>query len=453
MKKIKPDFLGGTFTNLHIANKKLNIKSLIEKMGIEENHSIKLITSSPRNEYLRMRLMRKKMKNINQTITLTNNILHKKMSFPLIQKNPKFKKKVKNLILGDNNKQIINKKESPIHKKEHSLNKGKLKTKENEYFSKIKDRNNFIQNNDEKTKKPKFFRNKKRKEKPIVNSMDKKINLFSLSKRPQMKTINEINISNNKLENMNNNFITESINKERKDKYYQTAKFFSEQKLFSQRKMHNKKKTLLSKNKSENEVKKIPRLKISEAHLIDIENKLNDVYESKKNEFLEKEKMVNEFKKKIQNLLDYNERLYSYEIARITKEINDQLLSLKFNDFYSYLLTLLKNYDKHIVDWKFDIEKEKIGCPPELRFKNVKIKHKKFMGKLNKIYDSGLRANKIMDDLLLNSKKKSMLYKIIKNQNDFRDLVNKKLNHDDFLERIIENNKIYQNNEINITGK
>ena len=197
-------------------------------------------------------------------------------------------------------------------------------------------------------------------------------------------------------------------------------------------------------------MKKIPRLKISEAYLTDIENKLNTVYEWNKNDLIEKDKVIKDFKKKYQNLFDYNERAYGSDIAQASKEINEQLLSLKFKDFYSYLLTILKNYDKHIVDWKFNIDKDTKQCPEELRLKNVKIKHKRFMKKLNKQYDSGMKANKIMDDLLLNSKKKAMFYKYLKNQNNnFHEFINKKLNPDDLVDKIFDKNQMYHNNLIN----
>ena len=401
MKKIKPDILGGTFSNLHIANKKVNIASIVEEMGIEENKIIKLLTSTPRNEYLRLRLLRKKKNNIHQSKTLTNNFRTKKSSFPLIQKKEKFKNGIKNLLFSDKNiNKINNKKESPLNKRNHLLNKNDLNINDSQYLSEKRERNN--KNSEEIKKSPGF--DKKTKLQTIYNPKGKKINLFSLNKKLEMKTINKANNNNNKLI-QRNNFISESINKEDKDEYYQTAKLFSEQKLFN-RKIQNKKKTLLSKTKSENQVKKIPRLKISEAYLTDIENKLNTVYEWNKNDLIEKDKVIKDFKKKYQNLFDYNERAYGSDIAQASKEINEQLLSLKFKDFYSYLLTILKNYDKHIVDWKFNIDKDTKQCPEELRLKNVKIKHKRFMKKLNKQYDSGMKANKIMDDLLLNSKKK-----------------------------------------------
>ena len=445
MKKIKPDILGGTFSNLHIANKKVNIASIVEEMGIEENKIIKLLTSSPRNEYLRLRLLRKKKNNIHQSKTLTNNFRTKKASFPLIQKKEKFKNGIKNLLFSDKNiNKINNKKESPLNKRNHLLNKNDLNINDSQYLSEKRERNN--KNSEEIKKSPGF--DKKTKLQTIYNPKGKKINLFSLNKKLEMKTINNANNNNNKLI-QRNNFISESINKEDKDEYYQTAKLFSEQKLFN-RKIQNKKKTLLSKTKSENQVKKIPRLKISEAYLTDIENKLNTVYEWNKNDLIEKDKVIKDFKKKYQNLFDYNERAYGSDIAQASKEINEQLLSLKFKDFYSYLLTILKNYDKHIVDWKFNIDKDTKQCPEELRLKNVKIKHKRFMKKLNKQYDSGMKANKIMDDLLLNSKKKAMFYKYLKNQNNnFQEFINKKLNPDDLVDKIFDKNQMYHNNLIN----
>lgn len=445
MKKIKPDILGGTFSNLHIANKKVNIASIVEEMGIEENKIIKLLTSSPRNESLRLRLLRKKKNNIHQSKTLTNNFRTKKSSFPLIQKKEKSKNRIKNLLFSDKNiNKINNKKESPLNKRNHLLNKNDLNIYDSQYLSEKRERNN--KNSEEIKKSPGF--DKKTKLQTIYNPKSKKINLFSLNKKLEMKTINNVNNNNNKLI-QRNNFISESINKEDKDEYYQTAKLFSEQKLFN-RKIQNKKKTLLSKTKSENQVKKIPRLKISEAYLTDIENKLNTVYEWNKNDLIEKDKVIKDFKKKYQNLFDYNERAYGSDIAQASKEINEQLLSLKFKDFYSYLLTILKNYDKHIVDWKFNIDKDTKQCPEELRLKNVKIKHKRFMKKLNKQYDSGMKANKIMDDLLLNSKKKAMFYKYLKNQNNnFNDYINKKLNPDDLVDKIFDKNQMYHNNLIN----
>ena len=175
MKKIKPDILGGTFSNLHIANKKVNIASIVEEMGIEENKIIKLLTSSPRNEYLRLRLLRKKKNNIHQSKTLTNNFRTKKASFPLIQKKEKFKNGIKNLLFSDKNiNKINNKKESPLNKRNHLLNKNDLNINDSQYLSEKRERNN--KNSEEIKKSPGF--DKKTKLQTIYNPKGKKINLF-----------------------------------------------------------------------------------------------------------------------------------------------------------------------------------------------------------------------------------------------------------------------------------
>lgn len=449
MKKINPDFLRGTFSNLHITNKKSNIASIVEEMDKEEMHSIKLITSSPRDEYLRMKQMRRKLKNIGNAIILTNNLLPQKKSFPLIKNKNKSKKNIKNLLLNNSGENKKHKKKELPH---YLLGKGNFKIRK--FLTVNKEKKDIIKNDDEEKKLSLIneYNNNKKTFYNTLNKNSKNSNLFSLKKNNQLKTI-DVNILNNKQANRNN-FIIESFNNENKEKYYKTSNNFSEKKLFSHRKMTNKKKSFLSKTNSEQFVKSIPRLKISEAHLSDIENKLNTVYESNKNELIETDKEIQEFKRKYNSLFDKNEQLFSYDIARITKEINAQLLSLKFKDFYSYLLTILKNYDKHIVDWKFNIDKDKNECPSELRLKNVKIKHKNFMKKLNKQYDWGLKVNKFMDDLLLNTKKNDMLNNDKNNNNDthynYNNFINKKNNPDDFVDKIFEKNELYQNNQNNL---
>ena len=63
------------------------------------------------------------------------------------------------------------------------------------------------------------------------------------------------------------------------------------------------------------------------------------------------------------------------------------------------------------------------------------------MGKLDKQYNTGLKVNKIMDDILLNSKKKEMFYKTMQNNNNIHELINKKLEKDDLINKIFENNR------------
>ena len=118
------------------------------------------------------------------------------------------------------------------------------------------------------------------------------------------------------------------------------------------------------------------------------------------------------------------------------KEINSQLLGLGFNEFYRYLLTILKNYDKKIVDWSFDIVEDKNECPEELKFKNVRNRHKQFMGILNRQYVDGVNVNNHMDYLIKNSKSKMGF-----NNNEYYDNIslNTNNNNDDTQNHFIDN--------------
>ena len=441
MDKIDQNILTGTFSNLHITNKKSNIASIVQEMDKEEKYSIKLITSSPKNEYIKNRI-RKKLKSNRKSVTFEEYLLVKKKSFPLITSRKSSNKILSSkLLFFDNNNNIINNDSNKNNNKHYLLDKRILK---------------IDRSLSEKTEKKNFtidIKDKKEKINDIIplNKNKKISNLLQFKKNNRIKTldVDMFNIKSKKI----NNFITETNNKKNKDKYYKTAKLFTEQNLFPNKNIVNNKRkdSLLSKTKTLNFVKSLPRLKISEAYLSDIENKLNKVYEQNKNDFQEKDKEIEEFKKKYQTIYEKNEKLFSYEIARISEEINKQLLSLKFQDFFSYLLTILKNYDKRIIDWKFTAEKERNECPKELRFKNVKKKHKYFMEKLNKQYDWGKKVNKFMDELILNSKKKSMMYIHEKNENNSNEFINKKMNKDILVDKTLEDNEIDQDNN-NING-
>ena len=449
MDKNDQNILSGTFTNLHITNKKSNIASIVKEMDKEEMDNIKLITSSPKSEYIKNRI-RKKFKNNKKSILNELYLLDNKKSFPLLIKNRRESNQIisskfifsdNNISNTNNNQKNKNENKSPKNiKKHYLLDKRVLRIEQ--CLSEKKDKKTYnITIND---KKEKIINTN------LINRNKKISNLLNSKKNNRNKTLdinnfnNMFNIKSKKI----NNFITESTNKINTDKYYQTAKHFSEKKLFSNKKIisNKRKSSLLYKTKTFDFIKSLHRLKLSEAHLSDIENKLNTVYENNKYDFKEKDKEIKEFKKKYQTIYDKFEELVSYDIARISKEINDQFLSLKFNDFFSYLLTILKNYDKRIVDWKFTVKKEIKDCPDELRLKNVKKKHKSFKDKLNKQYDWEMKVNKFMDDLILNSKKKSMIYLNERYKKNFNELVNKNMNKDPFVDKIFEYNEIYKNN-------
>ena len=174
MNKGEFDILGGTFSNLNIINKQSNIASIVEEMDKEENNSIKLITSSPRDEYIKMRYMKRRMKNLGKSITLTNNKSPKKHSLPLLQKKNKSKKKIHNLLLGNNNQKPFDL-VSPRNKRSYFLNKEKLRL--NGCFPEKKD----VNEKKEHTETKKLYN--------TLNINNKKPNLFNIQKQHQMKTI------------------------------------------------------------------------------------------------------------------------------------------------------------------------------------------------------------------------------------------------------------------------
>ena len=128
MKKIKFDILGGTFSNLHITNKKSNIATIVEEMDKKENHDIKLITSSPRDDFIRMRHLRKKFKNNAKAKSKVSELIQQGNSLPLIEKKNKSKKlRSKLLLIGkeENNKRVLTKREAffdRLSKKHFNIN-------------------------------------------------------------------------------------------------------------------------------------------------------------------------------------------------------------------------------------------------------------------------------------------------------------------------------------------
>ena len=145
MNKNEQKILSGTFTNLYVTNKKSNIASIVHEMDKEEMDNIKLITSSPKSEYIKNRI-RKKLKTKNSILN-EEYLLDKKKSFPLIKNRRESNKIISsksifsdnNISNNNNNKQ---KYKSPINiKKYYLLNKRMLKIEQ--CFSKKKDKKNI----------------------------------------------------------------------------------------------------------------------------------------------------------------------------------------------------------------------------------------------------------------------------------------------------------------------
>ena len=252
MDKNDQNILSGTFTNLHITNKKSNIASIVKEMDKEEMDNIKLITSSPKSEYIKNRI-RKKFKNNKKSILNELYLLDNKKSFPLIKNrresnqiiSSKFIFSDNNISNTNNNQKNKNENKSPKNiKKHYLLDKRVLRIEQ--CLSEKKDKKTYnITIND---KKEKIINTN------LINRNKKILNLLNSKKNNRNKTldINNFNHMFNIKSKKINNFITESNNKINTDKYYQTAKNFSEKKLFSNKKIINNKRksSLLYKTKT-----------------------------------------------------------------------------------------------------------------------------------------------------------------------------------------------------------
>ena len=311
MNKNEQKILSGTFTNLYVTNKKSNIASIVHEMDKEEMDNIKLITSSPKSEYIKNRI-RKKLKTKNSILN-EEYLLDKKKSFPLIKNRRESNKIISSKsIFSDNNINNNNNKQkykSPINiKKHYLLNKRMLKIEQ--CFSEKKDKKKYTIDINDKKENEKIINTNP------INRNKKILNLLKLKKNVRFKTLDANNMFNIKSKKINN-FITESNNKINTDKYYQTNKHFSEKKLFSNKKLinNNRKTSLLDKTKALNFIKSLPRLKLSEAHLSEIEDEIYTIYENNKFDLKEKDKEIKEFKKKCQTIFEKFEESATYDIA------------------------------------------------------------------------------------------------------------------------------------------
>ena len=155
----------------------------------------------------------------------------------------------------------------------------------------------------------------------------------------------------------------------------------------------------------------------------------------------EKNKMIKKIKERCKSVLKELDKKNNFEIQQIMSEIRDQLLGLGFKEFYRYLLTILKNYDKKVTDYAFDIVEDKNECPEELKFKNVKYRHQKFKQLLDLQFISGINVKKHLDNLIHKSKSKIRVYN---NKYNF-DFSHNNLHSNNFIDKIFNNKNNNQN--------
>ena len=469
-EKKQLDIKNSTFHNFNITNKKAEITSKVDKMKVNEYNNIKLFTTF----FMPNHLKNKKIKNSPEKINLNKN---KILNFPLSPKNKNLLKKIslkkKNniksyssftdiqnkVLISMFNKNTLNK------KKKISLKNTKLISSQGPY-SPYKLLNKYIKKNISKGNKEIIIDIQDDEEKKPVIHKNNKINVFqndfkSKINQKNINIINNINLTNNikikkpkqlkalgnaSLLNKNkyyitiNNFnYTEGNNQQNNNNKNKINSFLSqnqtknnfnnERDIFQAKSFNYKTKNINilnnanykdknnkisnnsfddknTKNKSLNKIKAIQRSILNYWKLLELETNFNKTYNDNFMEMTEKNRYIKRVKEKCKIILEELDKKNNFEIQHIIKEINKQLLGLGFNEFYRYLLTILKNYDKKIVDWSFDIIEDKNECPEELKFKNVRYRHKQFMGILNRQYVDGVNVNNHMDYLIKNSKNK-----------------------------------------------
>ena len=432
MKEIEVKY--STFTNFNISNNKINISSMVNQMDETEYKDIKLISRGAKPSQIKANNSFKDKidKFINYKNQLSFPLVHiknkitKKRKDNKIYSNPStfnmkkalisiynknLKKNMEKISLHRNN--MITPKNSPIKIVNKSVNSNEIsKEKKDDKKSFINfdksDTNyktfmNFEYNNHKNTKSQKRIRNKN------INSISKSSpynyymtssNFISTSDSIKKKKSRK-DINNNFLSRTNNN----NFSSDKTFKYRNSYLKNNAQKFINT--VNNSYKDS-NKNNINNimKLKKIPKIKLNYWKLFELENKFNETYNNNFTDVNEKMKEIKKEKEKCKNMLEEIDKRNNYDIQQIIEEINSHLLGLNFNDFYNYLLTILKNYDKKIANWSFDIVEEKNECPEELKFKNVRHRHQKFKGMLDRQYVCGVNVNNHIDHLIRKSKSK-----------------------------------------------
>ena len=470
-----------TFNNFNITNKKSDIASKVKQMNITEYNNIKIFTTSFIPSHMQNnnkalinnkfdRLSNKNLLNIpfKRRKSLISKTFNNKINkFNTTKSFPDIKSKILMSVHKKNNKKNV----------QISLNKNiKFKDKNNnnlieQYVQKnstietfknninnIKNKKNLININNTTNNFSKRF-------KSLINSTEnnfktiktkseksKKYNNITTTYNKYYITANALT-SNNESKQNNKNIYNSFSNLGRNNNKLYNIRTFNSQKLNYKLPLRNynyiktKSNSLDEMNKDLKNIRLLYKIKkfhkiLNYWKLLEIEKNMNEAYNENLIEFNEKNTIIQKIKRKCKTILEEIDKKNNLEIQQIIKEIKEQLLGLGFKEFFNYLLTILKNYDKKIVDWSFDIVEEKNECPDDLKLKNVRHRHQKFMGLLDRQYVCGINANNHMDYLIRNSKNKLGF-----NNNDYYDKYifnninnNNKNNKDNFLKTIFTEN-------------
>lgn len=130
---------------------------------------------------------------------------------------------------------------------------------------------------------------------------------------------------------------------------------------------------------------------------------------------------VEKMKNKCRNILEELDKRNNFDLDEYIKEFETKDMNMSFFTFFHYLLMILKNYDKKIINNTYEIKKESKEQPDEVKYSNVTKKHEMFMNLIEKQFNEG----KNMDKLLMRCLNKTKREKEIENINT---AINKNIN-------------------------
>lgn len=456
------------FHNFNITNKKTDILSKVDQMNITEQNDIKIIKSFflplnfEGNTNILMKTDDKLNISLNQKISkfLNNKSLNKRnnnkvktiLSFEDIQNKAFCSLYHKNILNKKKNLSLNQTKKPNIRERPYKL----LNNLKNYNLSRENKEKRNSEINFKSTKDIKFQKfnntNNNRSLKHFEKDLNSNINLVgkrnTITNNFRNKTTNNLNNSSpyNKYYITANNFDSFQQSQYKKKLFnkniFQTKSFDFKNKNINLPNSTSYNDTKNSTNSFEGtrrnlyKTKMLPKFDLNYWKLLEIEKNINDAYNDNFLDINEKNKIIKKIKDKCIFNLKEIDRKNNFEIQEIEREIKSQLLGLNFKDFYRYLLTILKNYDKKIADWSFDIIEEDKNCPEELKLKNVRHRHKKFMDMVNRQYVCGVNTNNYMDNLIKNSKNKLGF-----NSSNYKDKIhfinnNRNSIHNDFFDNV-----------------
>lgn len=135
-----------------------------------------------------------------------------------------------------------------------------------------------------------------------------------------------------------------------------------------------------------------------------LEKDLNKNYEDINNKFKNEKISIGKKKKKCKNILEDFDKKINFNLEEFIKDYEKKDLGINFLSFFNYLLMILVNYDKKIIPNTFQIKKEPKEQPDEVKYSTVIKKHNEFMDILNKQFNEGIYANRLLKKCLLNAK-------------------------------------------------